>query len=103
MGQKISSPRAFLGDFGDDDPQTVSMRLLEKLRRLTDPDEGWLRDYLSMLEILADNRPLTLNLQEAYACCKSTSNGCLAIRRVWNREWKKACVARRWRWLGNSW
>ncbi len=43
------------------------MRLLEKLRRLTDPDEGGLRDYLSMLEVLADNRHLTLNLQEAYA------------------------------------
>lgn len=58
---------AILGDFGDDDPRTVLMRLLEKLRRLTDPDEGRLRDYLSMLEILADNRHLTLDLQEACA------------------------------------
>jgi hypothetical protein len=44
----------------------VVVRLLEKLRRLTEPDEGRLHECLSMLEILADNRHLTLNLQEAY-------------------------------------
>ena len=58
---------AILGDFGDDDPQMVVTRLVEKLRRLTDPDEGRLRECLAMLEILADNRHLALNLQEAYA------------------------------------
>ncbi len=58
---------AILGDFGDDSPQTVVVRLVEKLRRLTDPDEGRLREYLSMLEILADNRHLNIHLQEVYA------------------------------------
>jgi predicted transposase YdaD len=58
---------AILGDFGDDDPQAVVVRLLEKLRRLTEPDEGRLRECLSMLEILADNRHLNVNIQEAYA------------------------------------
>ena len=58
---------AILGDFGDDDPQTVVARLVEKLRALTGPDEKRLRECLSMLEILADNRHLNLNLQETYA------------------------------------
>jgi len=58
---------AILGDFGGDDPQTVVMRLLEKLRALTGSDEKRLRKCLSMLEILADNRHLNFNLQEAYA------------------------------------
>lgn len=56
---------AILGDFGDDDLQTVVIRLLEKLRRLTDPDEGRLRECLAMLEILADNRHLDVNIKIA--------------------------------------
>lgn len=37
---------AILCDFGDDDSQTVVVRLLEKLRALTEPDDGRLREYL---------------------------------------------------------
>ena len=55
---------AILGDFGADEPPTVVRRLVEKLYTLTGADEKRLRECLSMLEILADNRHLTLNLQE---------------------------------------
>ena len=58
---------AILGDFGADDPQTVIRRLVEKLCALTGPDEKRLREYLAMLEILADNRHLSFNLQETCA------------------------------------
>lgn len=58
---------AILGDFGADEPPTVVRRLVEKLYTLTGADEKRLRECLSMLEILADNRHLTLNLQETCA------------------------------------
>ncbi len=57
---------AVLGDFGGDDPQAVVVRLLKKLRALAGQDEGRLREYLQMLEVLADNRHLGVNIQEAY-------------------------------------
>ncbi len=57
---------AILGDFGGDDPQDVVVRLLMKLRSLAGQDEGRLREYLQMLEVLADNRHLGINIQEAY-------------------------------------
>ena len=58
---------AILGDFGDEDPRAMVVRLVEKLCALTEADEKRLRECLAMLEILADNRHLALNLQEAYA------------------------------------
>lgn len=57
---------AILGNFGGDDPQDVVVRLLAKLRSLAGQDEGRLREYLQMLEVLADNRHLGVNIQEAY-------------------------------------
>ncbi len=88
---------AILGDFGVEGSATMVRRLVEKLCAFTGPEEQRLREYLSMLEILADNRHLALNLQEPYTpCCTSTSNGCPAIRRVWNKEWNKAHIARPW-------
>jgi len=57
---------AILGDFGAEDLATMVRRLVEKLCALTGPDEKRLREYLAMLEILADNRHLALNLQEPY-------------------------------------
>ena len=57
---------AILGDFGGDDPQEVVTRLLVKLRSLAGQDEGRLREYLQMLEVLADNRHIGVNIQEAY-------------------------------------
>lgn len=58
---------AILGDFGDEAPQDVVRRLLEKLRALTGADERRWRDCLQMLEILADNRQLNHTLQETCA------------------------------------
>ena len=58
---------AILGDFGAEDPATVVKRLVEKLCALTGPDGKRLREYLSMLEILADNRHLTVHFEEVYA------------------------------------
>lgn len=57
---------AILSDFGGEDAQEIVVRLLNKLRLLMGHDEGRLREYLQMLEVLADNRDLGINIQEAY-------------------------------------
>lgn len=57
---------AILGDFGGREPTEVMRMLLTKLCALVGDDEGRLREYLQMLEILADNRHLNINIHEAY-------------------------------------
>ena len=58
---------AILCDFRGNDPDEIVVHILQKLHALTRHDEKRQREYLQILEILADNRHLNINIQEAYA------------------------------------
>jgi hypothetical protein len=55
-----------LCDFRGHDPDEMVVHILQKLHAMTRHDEKRQREYLQMLEILADNRHLNVNIQEAY-------------------------------------
>jgi len=57
---------AILCDFRGNDPGEMVIHILQKLHALTRHDEPRQREYIQMLEILADNRHLNINIQEAY-------------------------------------
>lgn len=56
---------AILCDFKETQPQTVVHEILQRLMALQQ-DDAKIREYVSMLEILADNRDLQLNIQEEF-------------------------------------
>ncbi|TAL46993.1 MAG: hypothetical protein EPN89_09530 [Methylovulum sp.] len=55
-----------LCDFRGHDPDEMVVHILQKLHAMTRHDEKRQREYLQILEILADNRHLNVNIQEAY-------------------------------------
>lgn len=57
---------AILCDFDGDEGQTVVHKLLRELIRLTDGNQQQLREYIEMLEILASNRDLNVDILEEY-------------------------------------
>lgn len=56
---------AILCDFGDRPMQAVVDHVIRRLRELLADDEKGFRDYLSMLEILSENRDLQSQMKEA--------------------------------------
>ncbi|MDQ7090334.1 MAG: hypothetical protein Q9M50_06775 [Methylococcales bacterium] len=57
---------AVLCDFKDSEPRTVIHDILSKLIILSNDDSKMLREYISILEILASNRNLNLDIQREF-------------------------------------
>lgn len=57
---------AILCDFKDTEPRAVVHEILQRLIAIQQNNIKGLRDYVSMLEILADNRDLQLDIQEEF-------------------------------------
>jgi predicted transposase/invertase (TIGR01784 family) len=57
---------AVLCDFKKTEPRAVVHEILQRLIALTQDDAKTLREYISMLEVLADNRDLNLNIQQEF-------------------------------------
>ena len=56
---------AILCDFKETDPQVIINRIVLRLHQLIGSDERQFREYISILEILSENRDLKQNLKEA--------------------------------------
>ena len=57
---------AVLCDFRNDDPKTVVHEILTRLIALSANDSKMLREYVMMLEVLASNRDLNINIQQEF-------------------------------------
>lgn len=55
---------AILGDFKDSEAKTVVHEVLSRLIAITQGDSKALREYVSMLEILAGNRDINVDIQQ---------------------------------------
>jgi predicted transposase YdaD len=56
---------AVLCDFGGREPQEVVNYIVRRLNELTGADEQRFREYMTMLEILSENRDLRAQVEEA--------------------------------------
>ncbi|NJO17523.1 MAG: hypothetical protein HC877_17840 [Thioploca sp.] len=57
---------AVLCDFQEIEPRTVVREILHRLMTLQPDDPKGLREYLSMLEVLASNRDLNLDIKQEF-------------------------------------
>jgi hypothetical protein len=72
---------AILCDFGERQPQEVVSYIVRRLRELLGADEQRFREYMTMLEILSENRGLKAHVVGRNVCSRrSTSSNCPLTR-----------------------
>ncbi len=57
---------AVLCDFKDEEPRAMVHEILTRLIALSDQDSKMLREYVTMLEVLASNRDLNVDIQQEF-------------------------------------